>query len=320
MTAAGFASALATAVTAAIAAAPAPSPPGPDWRLAWADEFDRPAIDPARWTLAEDCWGGGNNERQCYTGRTANAAIADGQLLIIARRERHRGPAFPIDQRSGTDRQGQASRHFTSARLSTHGKAAWRYGIIEVRARLPQGQGLWPAIWMLPEDNRYGGWAASGEIDIMEAVNLGEACRAGQPGCVQGQERGVLGTLHFGGAAPANRHRGTTTAMPAPLDGFHVYAVEWSPEAIRWRLDGTEYASQHPGDWSTSGSKAAGAPFDQPFHLVLNLAVGGRLPEQRNRGGVTGKGFPRTMAVDWVRVWQCADDVASKTRCAATRD
>ncbi len=320
--AAVFAAVLAPVLAAAIAVAPVPalSPPGPDWQLAWADEFDAPAIDPTKWTLADDCWGGGNAERQCYTGRAANARIADGQLLIIARREGHTGPAFPIDQRTGTDRRGQASRPFTSARLSTHGKAAWRHGIIEVRARLPQGQGLWPAIWMLPEDNRYGPWPASGEIDITEAVNLGEPCRTGQPGCVKGQERGVLGTLHFGGVPPANRHRGTTTAMPAPLDGYHVYAVEWSLDAIRWRIDGVDYAAQYPGDWSTSGSNAAGAPFDQPFHLVLNLAVGGHLPEQRNRGGVTMKGFPRTMAVDWVRVWQCTGDGASKARCAATGD
>lgn len=313
---------LAAALAAATAPtpAPAPSPPGPGWQLAWADEFEAPAIDPAKWTLAEDCWGGGNAERQCYTGRPANARIADGLLLIVAQHESHRGPAFPIDQRTAPDRRGQARRPFTAARLSTHGKAAWRHGIIEVRARLPQGQGLWPAIWMLPEDNRYGPWAASGEIDIMEAVNLGEACRAGQPGCVAGQEQGVLGTLHFGGAFPANRHRGTTTAMPAPLDGFHVYAVEWSPIAIRWRIDGIEYAVQRPGDWSTSGSSDARAPFDQRFHLILNLAVGGHLPEQRNRRGVTTKDFPKTMAVDWVRVWQCADDVASRTRCAATRD
>jgi beta-glucanase (GH16 family) len=304
----------------ALAAPPVPPAPGAGWRLAWADEFDSPQIDPAKWTLADDCWGGGNAERQCYTRSAANARTEDGLMLITARREAHRGPAFPADQRRGANRETQASKPFTSARLSTLGKAAWRHGIIEVRARLPQGQGLWPAIWMLPEDNRHGAWAASGEIDIMEAVNLGEACRAGQPGCPDGIERGVLGTLHFGGVSPANLQRGSTTTMPGDIEDFHVYALEWGPEAMTWRIDGTAYATQQPGDWSTSGSKDPQAPFDQPFHLILNLAVGGHLPEQRNGGGVTTRGFPKVMAVDWVRVWQCGDDLDSKTRCAATRD
>jgi beta-glucanase (GH16 family) len=302
-------------LAAALVAAPGVAAPGPGWRFAWSDEFGGTEIDASRWTLAQDCWGGGNDERQCYTDRAVNARVRDGLLLITARREAFSGPAFPIDQRRGPDRQGQASRAFTSARLSTHGKAAWRYGLIAVRARLPEGQGLWPAIWMMPETARYGPWAASGEIDIMEAVNLGEPCRTGAPGCPAGRERGVLGTLHFGGAAPANVHRGATTAMPASGDGFHVYAVEWSPQGITWTIDGAAYQTQVPADWSTAGSKVPGAPFDQPFHLVLNLAIGGHLPEERNRGGVSAKGFPKVMAVDWVRVWQCPGDPASKADC-----
>jgi beta-glucanase (GH16 family) len=106
--------------------------------------------------------------------------------------------------------------------------------------------------------------------------------------------------------------------MPVPIDGFHVYAIESSSDAITWRIDGIAYATQRPGDWSTTGSSAPGSPFDQPFHLVLNLAVGGHLPEDRNRGGVAKSGFPKEMAVDWVRVWQCPHDADSKTRCAAT--
>ncbi|WP_353217572.1 glycoside hydrolase family 16 protein [Sandarakinorhabdus sp.] len=309
-----------------MAAAPADVPakdvpsPGPGWQLAWADEFDGSAIDPAKWTLADDCWGGGNEERQCYTTAAANAGISAGELHITARAQRHRGPALPAEQRSSTDRQGKVTRGFTSARLSTSGKAAWRYGLIEVRARLPEGQGLWPAIWMLPEQDRYGKWAASGEIDIMEAVNLGEPCAAGSAGCVTGRERGVLGTLHFGGVNPANRQRGATTAMPAPFDDFHVYSIEWQPKAIIWRIDGEVYAQQQPGDWSTSGSASPTAPFDQPFHLVINLAVGGHLPEQRNRGGVISQGFPKVMAVDWVRVWQCTGKAPTGSDCPAIRN
>ncbi len=310
-------------LAATAAAPPQPSPPvapGQGWSLVWADEFNGSAIDPRNWTLANDCWGGGNAERQCYTDRPANAAVKDGMLLITARRERFTGPAFPADQRTTPDKQGQATRAFTSARLATQGKAAWRYSRIEVRARLPQGQGMWPAIWMLPEDNRYGAWAASGEIDIMEAVNLGEPCTTGEPGCPAGREQGILGTLHFGGVWPANQHRGATTAMQGALDGFHTYAVEWSPQAITWLIDGTPFQTQRPDDWFTRGSATAGAPFDQRFHLVLNLAVGGRLPEERNKGGVNHKGFPKQMAVDWVHVWQCADDPASTARCEASGD
>jgi beta-glucanase (GH16 family) len=297
----------------------APQAPGPGWQLAWSDEFDGPRIDPEKWTLAQDCWGGGNKERQCYTDSAANARVEDGVLQITARRERFTGPAITVDQGSAADRKEQVTRPFTSARLSTRGKAAWRYGLIEVRARLPQGQGLWPAIWMLPQESRFGAWAASGEIDIMEAVNLGEPCPAGRPGCPAGQELGVLGTLHFGGTPPANVHRGLTTAMPTPLDGFHVYALEWSPEAITWRIDGKAYQTQRPGDWSTSGSPDPAAPFDRQFYLILNVAVGGHLAEDNNRGGVSTKGFPKAMAVDWVRVWQCRGDPASTAPCATNR-
>ena len=310
---------LALILATALAAAPGAAAPGPGWTLAWSDEFEGHALDPAKWTLARDCWGGGNAEQQCYTDRAANSAVKDGMLLITARRERFTGPALPADQQAAAGNHRRATRPFTSARLTTGGHAAWRYGRIEVRARLPQGQGTWPAIWMLPEDGRVGAWAASGEIDIMEAVNLGEACRAGEPGCQGALEHGVLGTLHFGGVAPANVHRGATTAMPAPLGGFHVYGVDWSPEAIVWSIDGAAYETQRPGDWWTSGTSKPGAPFDQPFHLILNLAIGGHLPEGRNRGGVALGGFPKVMAVDWVRVWQHCDDTASKAACPKTK-
>ncbi|MBB3859606.1 beta-glucanase (GH16 family) [Novosphingobium hassiacum] len=313
--------ALLLALSAATAATPLPPPaPAPGWSLVWSDEFDGSTIDAKRWTLASDCWGGGNAEQQCYTDRPTNAAVKDGLLVITAREETFTGPAFPADQRSAPDKRGTATRPFTSARLTTQGKAAWRYGRIEVRARLPQGQGMWPAIWMLPEDNRYGAWAASGEIDIMEAVNLGEPCTKGVPGCPTGLERGILGTLHFGGTWPANEHRGMTAAMPGSLDGFHDYAVEWSPKAITWFIDDKPFQTQRPGDWSTLGSDKPVAPFDQRFHLVLNLAVGGRLAEDRNKGGVGREGFPKQMAIDWVHVWQCAGDPASTAHCETSGD
>ncbi|KPF56844.1 glucan endo-1,3-beta-D-glucosidase [Novosphingobium sp. AAP1] len=303
---------LAAGAAATTPANAAPSPPGPGWHLVWADEFDGPGIDPTRWTLADDCWGGGNQERQCYTPRATNAHVAHGQLVITARKQAWRGPTYPQDLRDSAEKAAARSeKPFTSARLSTKGKAAWRYGRVEVRAKLPGGQGSWPAIWMLPAHDRYGHWAASGEIDILETVNLGVPCA----GCTSGREDRALGTIHFGGVPPANRHVGSETPIPAPVDGYHVYAVDWAPGAITWSIDGVPYETRHAGEWSTTGSADPLAPFDQPFYLVLNLAIGGGLPESRNGGGVDSSGFPRTMMVDWVHVWQ--SDAAAAAPAAA---
>lgn len=274
-----------------------------DWQLVWSDEFDGPVIDPTRWHFEVDCWGGGNNERQCYTDSARNAAIVDGKLVITARRQRATGPALPAAQRTSPATARQlATREFTSAKLTTSGKAAWRYGRIEVRANLPQGQGTWPAIWMLPEDSAYGTWAASGEIDILEAVNLGVACGA----CAGGREDRILGTLHFGGAWPNNVHSGDEVHFPKALEGFHTYAVEWAQDRIAWLVDGQVYAERKRSDWWSAGSKAPGAPFDRSFHLILNLAIGGRLAEERGLGGVSTRRFPKHYSIDWVRVWQRA--------------
>lgn len=284
------------------------------WRLVWSDTFDGAEIDRTKWDFDVDCWGGGNGERQCYTDRASNAAIHDGKLVIMARKEAVTGPAFPSAQRSDPAKaKAQATREYSSARLVTRGKAAWTYGKVEVRAKLPQGQGTWPAIWMLPDDNHYGGWAASGEIDILEAVNLGVRCEA----CTGGVENRILGTLHFGGLWPANVHKGEETALPAPLDGFHVFGLIWEQGRIRWTVDGKTYATQVSGDWNTTGSKESAAPFDRPFHLLLNLAIGGGLAESRGTGGVDGRDYPKAMEIDWVRVWQCGDGNASTALCEA---
>jgi beta-glucanase (GH16 family) len=281
-------------------AAAATSPDG--WTLVWADEFDGSGLDRGKWSFDEDCWGGGNDERQCYTSSSRNAAVEKGHLVITARKERVSGPALPKAQRrTAAMPDAQATRAFSSARLTTRGKSAWRFGRIEVRARLPQGQGTWPAIWMLPEDDRYGSWAASGEIDILEAVNLGVAC----PQCPGGAENTILGTLHFGGQWPANRQAGSEFAYPPVLtDDFHIYTLEWFPDHMVWKVNGQVFAERHAREWSTTGSAEPGAPFDQPFHLVLNLAIGGRLPEGRGVGGVDSTGYPKQMEIDWVRVWQ----------------
>jgi beta-glucanase (GH16 family) len=288
--------------------AAARAPAGDGWRLVWADEFDGAAIDRSKWDFDVDCWGGGNNERQCYTDKRGNAAVGDGRLVITALKEKATGPAFPLSQRGEAGKaNARATRDFTSARLVTRGKAAWTYGKIEVRAKLPQGQGTWPAIWMLPEDSHYGTWAASGEIDILEAVNLGVRCDT----CAGGIENRILGTLHFGGQWPANKHKGDETALPAPIDGFHIFGIVWQRGKIVWTVDGKPYAKRVAGEWNSSGSADPAAPFDRPFHLILNLAVGGGLAEGRGLKGVDDRGYPKIMEIDWVRVWQCGGDAVS---------
>lgn len=278
-----------------------------DWQLVWSDEFEGAAIDPAKWSFDEDCWGGGNDERQCYTAAARNAAIVDGKLVITARRQRATGPALPAAQRRrARDPAAQVSREFTSARLTTRGKAAWRYGKIEVRARLPQGQGVWPAIWMLPELDTYGPWAASGEIDILEAVNLGVPCEQ----CPGGREDTILGTLHFGRAWPDNVHSGDEVHFPEVLEGFHTYTIEWDKDRIAWQFDGRIYAERKSSEWWSSGFRVPGAPFDQGFHLILNLAIGGRLAEERGTHGISSKDYPKRFEIDWVRVWQRSDTAA----------
>lgn len=272
------------------------------WQLVWSDEFDGSAIDAKKWGFQEDCWGGGNDEHQCYTRSKKNAAIEDGKLVITARNERVTGPALPRHLRFGSATpNAQAVRSFSSARLSTRGKASWTYGKFEIRAKLPQGQGTWPAIWMLPEKDRYGAWAASGEIDILEAVNLGVPCQK----CEGGRENTILGTLHFGGKWPDNKSKGEEVPYPAVLDNdFHNYAIEWDPDKITWFVDGMKFAERNSSEWSSTGSDKVGAPFDQPFHLILNLAIGGKLAESRGLGGVMLDGYPKRMEIDWVRVWQ----------------
>ncbi len=286
------------------------------WQLVWSDEFEGPAIDRDKWDFDIDCWGGGNNERQCYTDRPANAAVSGGMLTITARKETLTGPALPPHMRAvAADPTATATKAYTSARMVTRGKAAWRYGRIEIRARLPAGQGTWPAVWMLPEDRTYGSWASSGEIDILEAVNLGVAC----PTCPGGRENTILGTLHFGGGWPDNALASTETHAPDVLDGFHTFGIVWAPGRIDWTYDGRVFATKRRGDWWTSASSEPDAPFDRPFHLILNLAVGGGLSEERGLKGVDKNIWPQAMQVDWVRVWQCAPTEASERSCTGDR-
>jgi beta-glucanase (GH16 family) len=300
---------LAAVAAALVLAAPATSgaqQQAAPWALVWSDEFNGTALDRDKWNVENDCWGGGNEERQCYVDRPENLQVGDGRLSIIARRETTTGPALPPHIESGlpANEQGrQATKEFSSARLNSRGKGDWLYGRIEVRAKPPQGQGTWSAVWMLPTENYYGAWAASGEIDIMEVINLGTRCDT----CAGGIENEALGTIHYGGVWPRNTYAGKATPLPPSADGYHVYAVQWDPGRITWLLDGQPYASMTFREWRTEAPRRLQtryAPFDRPFHLILNLAIGGNLAESQNDRGVNLEGYPKTLEIDWVRVFQ----------------
>lgn len=272
-----------------------------EWKLVWSDEFAGTEIDRTKWAFdigngfynyESNQWihGWGNNELQYYTNDPANAFIKDGHLHIRALKESLHGCGY------------------TSARLKTRDKDgtalfAQKYGKFEFRAKLPTGQGVWPALWMLPADDKYGPWASSGEIDILEA---------------RGQEpHKILGTLHYGSRWPHNAHASGEYVFPdgGTIADFHVYAVEWEPGEIRWTVDGKEFTKQSFW-WSTSktdgdkGAKPAAesdlnvwpAPFDQRFYLIMNVAVGGQFLGNPNKTTI----FPAEMIVDYVRAYEKA--------------
>lgn len=246
--------------------------PGDMLTMVFSDEFNGGSLDPDVWFFETGDGteygipGWGNNELQYYL---PDSAQLDNGMLKITAREEQVG-AF----------------QYTSARLNTRDRFAFRYGRIEARMKLPGGQGLWPAFWLLSQDSPYGSWAATGEIDIMEAVNLNAA----------GGNR-VFGTIHFGGEFPANQSTSETYIVPtSATDDFHVYAIEWDASEIRWYVDDVLYYSQ--SSWSSTAAPYP-APFDQNFYIIFNVAVGGNFPGSPDANTV----FPVTMEVDWVRVY-----------------
>lgn len=242
------------------------------WKLVWQDEFDGDSLDYSKWECEVNAFGGGNHELQMYTDRRENVRVDDGKLILEARRDQ---PDI-----AGTIRE------YSSGRIRTKHRGDWRYGRFEIAAKLPKGQGIWPAIWMLPTEEKYGGWAASGEIDIME---------------YRGQKTNeVLGTLHFGSGWPKNEQ---THEPPYQLpvgsfaDDFHEFALEWEAGVMRWYVDGKLF--QTVTKWRSDGGEFP-APFDQRFHLILNVAVGGGFVGAPD--GTTE--FPQQMLVDYVRVYE----------------
>ena len=251
-----------------------------DWNLVWSDEFNGSSVDTNHWAfdvgngyLSVGQWvaGWGNNELEYYTSRTQNVYVANGVLHLVARKETTNGLVY------------------TSGRVKSLGLFSKKYGRFEFRAKLPRGQGYWPALWLLPEypvfpRGQYGNWAASGEIDVMEN-------RGSDPAVVQG-------SILYGGEWPGQVL--STQNYTLPRDGqatdFHTYLLEWSTNSIRWYVDGQLYETQT--SWWSSGA-AYPAPFDQPFHLIMNLAVGGKYGGNPNVSTV----FPGEVRVDYVRVY-----------------
>ena len=243
------------------------------WVLAWSDEFNGKngsAPDPAKWTLETGGNGWGNQELEYYTARPDNARIEHGHLVITARREDY----------AGSDGM---KREFTSARLKTQGKFAVTYGRIEARIKIPRGQGVWPAFWMLGSDIDQAGWPKCGEIDIME--NIGK-----EPAVVHGTIHGPGYSGAHGIASPFSLSRGIFA------DRYHVYAVEWEPDAIRFYLDRHLYATRTPANLP----QGAQWVYNHPFFLLLNFAVGGSWPGSPE----SSTRFPQQMLVDYVRVYR----------------
>lgn len=252
------------------------APAHASWSLVWSDEFNGTSLDTGNWstdvgTGCPDLCGWGNNELQYY--RSQNVAVSGGNLVITARAESFGGASF------------------TSGKIHTRDKRSFLYGRIEMRAKIPTGGGMWPAFWMMPQDNVYGGWAASGEIDIMESANATTS---------------VGGALHYGGSWPNNTSTSGSYSLGGAnfADAFHVYAVEWEPDVIRWYVDGVLFMTRTSSQWySTAAPGNPRAPFDQEFYIILNAAVGGNYTGCTSPDCVTAS-FPQQYLVDYVRVYE----------------
>ncbi len=250
------------------ATAPTPTPPWirEGWELVWQDEFEREFVDPDKWTMEIGGHGWGNNEKQFYTDRMENVRLEEGCLVIEARNE------FFI------------RRDFTSGRIKTQKKFSFTYGRVEARMKLPDGQGFWPAFWMLGSNIDQVPWPKCGEIDIMEHIGR--------------EPTHVYGTVHGPGYSGSGGV-GHFTSFPSGSlsDEFHTFAIEWEEDEIRWYVDDAQFFKLTPtqvsGEWV----------FDHPFFLLINMAVGGYWPGEPDDTTV----FPQFLYVDYVRVYQRPD-------------
>ena len=243
------------------------SPEASGWKLTWNEDFNYTGLpDSTKWSYETGGHGWGNNELQYYTASdTMNVLVKNGSLHLTVRNAK------------------VGNNDYTSARLVTKGKADFTYGRIEVSAKLPPGRGLWPAIWMLCSDIEKVGWPGGGEIDIMEHVGY--------------EKDTVLGTVHTGAYNHVkNTQKGKKIFISNPYTDFHLYAIEWTPEFIDFFMDDQRYLR-----FSNERKTTAEWPFNKPFYLILNIAVGGNLGGQK---GVDQNILPSTMEVDFVRVYQ----------------
>jgi beta-glucanase (GH16 family) len=245
----------------------------PGWTLTWSDEFNQPdgsPPDPAKWKVEINGEGGGNKELEYYTARPQNLRVKNGNLEMIAVKETY----------TGAD---GVTRNYTSARLNTQGKFDQKYGRFEARIKIPYGQGVWPAFWMLGNDSDKVGWPTCGEIDIME--NIGREPAIGH------------GTIHGPGYS-GGKGIGAPYALASGrfADDYHVFAAEWEPDQIRFYVDDHLFATRSPADLPP-GTKWV---YDHPFYVILDFAIGGGWPGSPDETTV----FPQTMLVDYVRVYK----------------
>ena len=299
-----------------------------DEHLVWSDEFNGSSLDTTKWSydIGNGTDGWGNQELQYY--QESNVRVNGGKLQIMARYEKagtcnytsgkiHTRGKFSrtYDIGNGTDGWGNqelqyyqesnvrvnggklqimaryekaGTCNYTSGKIHTRGKFSRTYGKFEARVKLPEGTGLWPAFWMMPEDSVYGGWPRSGEIDIMEAK-----------GRLPDQ---MSGALHYGYPEMSVSN---TSFLKTNISEWHVYSLEWSPTRITMKADGIAYFTFNPqvqgGTVNENGEAVpAPAPFDQDFYLIFNLAVGGKFDEHRVPDPSS---FGALMEVDYVRVY-----------------
>jgi len=245
-----------------------------EWVLTWSDDFsaaDGSSPDASKWTYDLGGNGWGNQELQSYTSRRQNVQIQGGNLVITARQEKY----------TGAD---GIARNYTSTRLKTQSLFSQAYGRFEARIRIPTGQGIWPAFWMLGSNLSTVDWPKCGEIDIME--NIGR-----EPGTVHG-------SLHGPSFVAITSDLTASTSLPSGQsysEDFHVYAVEWEPGTVKFSVDSNHYATFTQSQWPANGQWV----FDHPFFIILNVAVGGKWPGSPD----ASTQLPRQMLVDYVRVY-----------------
>ncbi len=250
-----------------------------EWKLVWSDEFDKDGLpDKTKWRYEEGFVR--NEEMQYYTAeRKENARIENGMLIIEGRKEKIKNPKFKKDSQNWKENREDAD--YTAASLRTDGLSSWKYGRIEMRAKLPEGLGVWPAFWTIGDESKKVGWPKGGEIDIMEFVGF--------------EPNNVHGTCHF---SIDNKHKskgGKYSAEVSPSKDFHIYAIEWFSDRIDFFYDNKKYF--------TFETNLAGEGEDNPFRkthfILLNLALGGSWG-----GKIDDSIFPQKYIIDYVRVYE----------------